>query len=88
MMKYKCVCTMYRCVHTRLYLPLVLDTRCYPSFPTAQFADLVQNAMGLFTDHLPEPFLGSTSLYEPCMYRKADSCTQALYVGGSVKDVL
>jgi hypothetical protein len=30
-------------------------------------------------DHLPQPFLGSTSLYEPCMYRRADSCTLALY---------
>ena len=28
-------------------------------------------------DHLPQPFLGSTDLYEPCMYRKADSCTLA-----------
>jgi hypothetical protein len=31
-------------------------------------------------DHLPQPFLGSTSLYETCMYRRADSCTLALYV--------
>ena len=29
--------TMYRRVHTCLYLPLVLDTKVYPSFPTAQF---------------------------------------------------
>ncbi len=28
---------MYRRVHTCLYLALVLVTRCYPSFPTAQF---------------------------------------------------
>ena len=28
---------MYRSVHTRLYLPLVLGMRCYPSFPIAQF---------------------------------------------------
>jgi hypothetical protein len=28
-------------------------------------------------DHLPEPFLGSTDLYELCMYREAASCTLA-----------
>ncbi len=32
-------------------------------------------------DHLPQPFLGSIYVYEPCMYRNADSCTLALYVG-------
>ena len=32
-------------------------------------------------DHLPQPFLGSTYLSEPCMYQIADSCTLALYVG-------
>ncbi len=31
------VWTKYRRVHTHLYLPLELDTRCYPNFPTAQF---------------------------------------------------
>ncbi len=32
-------------------------------------------------DHLTQPFLGSTYLSEPCMYRIANSCTLALYVG-------
>ncbi len=26
-------------------------------------------------DHLPQPFLGGTYLYEPCLYQMADSCT-------------
>ncbi len=32
-------------------------------------------------DHLPQPFLGSTYLSEPCMCQIAYSCTLALYVG-------
>ncbi len=28
--------------------------------------------------HMPQLFLGSTDLYEQCMYRMADSCTKAL----------
>jgi hypothetical protein len=30
-------------------------------------------------DHMPKPFSGSTDLYEPCIYRIADSCTLAWY---------
>jgi hypothetical protein len=32
-------------------------------------------------DHLQQPFSGSIYVYEPCMYRNADSSTLALYVG-------
>ena len=40
--------TMYRRVHTCLYLPLVLDTRCYLSLPTAQFHRPQQSRYDLY----------------------------------------
>jgi hypothetical protein len=34
---------------------------------------------------LPEPFLGDTSLYEPYLYRMADSCTITLFKAGTAE---
>jgi hypothetical protein len=36
---------MYRRVHTHMYIPLVLDMRCYPSFPIAQFVSKMVEAI-------------------------------------------
>ncbi len=55
---------MYRRVHTCLYLPLVLDTRCYPSFPTAQFRCPCAECYGPFQNStwpFPQSYQGGFS---------------------------
>ncbi len=37
-----------------------------------------QNATGKQESHMPQLYLGSTNLYEQCMYIMADSCTYTL----------
>ncbi len=49
---------MYRLVHKHMYLPLVLDMRCYPSFPIAQFRGLCAERYGPFQNST-WPFLRS-----------------------------